>query len=186
MRLFVSIELPDEVRNSLRRAQEQLAEMVKAKWTPVDQFHITLKFLGETPDPHLPKIIEELRGVRFDEALALQTAGLVCFPPHGPIRIIAAAMKDEGGLCAELQSEIDQACHAAGFPLEGRRWRPHVTIGRVKDRSATGARSAVTSASLLCISSEIHEFYLMESRLDQDGPNYTRVATFPPPGHGVA
>ena len=186
MRLFVSIELSDEVRNSLRRAQEQLAEIVKAKWTAADQFHLTLKFLGETADPNVPKILEQLRGVRFDEALALQTAGLVCFPPHGPIRIIAAAMKDEGGRCAELQGEIDRACHAAGFPLEGRRWTPHVTIGRVKDRVTAGARAAVTSANLPSIDFEIDEFYLMESRLDRIGPHYTRVATFPQPGHGVA
>ncbi len=178
MRLFVSIELPDEVRNSLRRAQEQLAEIVKAKWTPADQFHLTLKFLGETADPYLPRIIEELRRVRFDEPLTLRTAGLVCFPPHGPIRIIAAAMKDEGGLCAKLQSEIDQACHAAGFPLEGRRWTPHATVGRVKDRTAAGARSAVMAHQLPALDFEIDEFALMESNLDRVGPTYIRVATF--------
>jgi 2'-5' RNA ligase len=178
MRLFVSIELPDEVRNSLRRAQEQLADIVKAKWTPADQFHVTLKFLGETPDADFPKIVEELRGVRFDEALALQTAGLVCFPPHGPIRIIAAAMMDEGGLCAELQSEVDQACHAAGFPLEGRRWTPHATVGRVKDRTAAGARSAVMAHQMPALDFEIDEFALMESKLDRVGPTFIRVATF--------
>jgi 2'-5' RNA ligase len=178
MRLFVSIELPDEVRNSLRRAQEHLAEIVKAKWTPADQFHLTLKFLGETEDARVPRLVDELRSVRFHKALRLRIAGFVCFPPHGPIRIIAAAMKDEGGLCAELQSEIDQACHDAGFPLEGRRWTPHATIGRVKDRTAAGVRSAVMAHQLPALDFEIDEFALMESNLDRVGPTYIRVATF--------
>jgi 2'-5' RNA ligase len=178
MRLFVSIELPKEVRNSLRHAAEQLAGAVKAKWTAADQFHLTLKFLGEVPDPQIPKIIEHLRGVRFEESLSLQTSGLVCFPPHGPIRIIAAEMKDVDGRCSRLQAEIDSACHAAGFPPEARRWTPHVTVGRVKDRAGAAARTMVMAYKFPQLDLEIDEFSLMESRLDRIGPTYIRVATF--------
>jgi 2'-5' RNA ligase len=186
MRLFVSIELPQEIKRNLEKVQSQLRSLIKAKWTAPEQFHLTLKFLGETPDAQLPQITDALSTVRFEIPIALQLRGIVCFPPHGPIRIIAAAMSDETGACAELQSQIDQACHRAGFPLEGRRWTPHVTIGRVKERTSAAARTAVTAVNLPQVQFEIDEFYLMESRLDQIGPTYIRVATFPGPNHGIA
>jgi 2'-5' RNA ligase len=180
MRLFIAIELPDDVRRHLQEMQELLRPTFKAKWTRPEQLHLTLKFLGQTADSELPKILEQLRAIRMSEPIRLATAGAVCFPPHGPIRIVAAALEDEGGNCAKLQSEIDQACYSAGFPLEGRRWTPHVTLARVKDRAGTSARSAAAEAGagLTNCRCEIDAFALMESRLDRDGPAYGRIASF--------
>ena len=177
MRLFVAIELPDDLRRALAQVQERLARTVKAKWTAVEQFHLTVKFLGETADSRLPSVVEHLNAVRLDEPITLQTAGMVCFPPNGPIRIIASALNDIEGKCARLQQAIDKVCHAAGFPLEGRRWTPHVTVGRVKDRAA-GARAIVVAEKLPGLDFEVEEFLLMESRLDQRGATYNRVASF--------
>jgi 2'-5' RNA ligase len=174
MRLFVSIELPQEIKRNLEKVQSQLRSLIKAKWTAPEQFHLTLKFLGETPDAQLPQITDALSTVRFEIPIALQTRGIVCFPPHGPIRIIAATMSDETGACALLQSQIDEACHRAGFPRDARRWTPHVTVGRVKERSPAAARDV----QLPQMQFEIDEFYLMESRLDRIGPKYLRLSTF--------
>lgn len=180
MRLFIAIELPDDVRRHLQGMQELLRPIVKAKWTRPEQLHLTLKFLGETEDSELPKILEHLGAIRMAEPIRLSTEGVVCFPPHGPIRIVAAALEDEAGNCAKLQAEIDQACYVAGFPLEGRRWTPHVTLARVKERLGASVRSAITqaSAALAECRCEIDAFALIESRLDRDGPTYARVASF--------
>jgi RNA 2',3'-cyclic 3'-phosphodiesterase len=179
MRLFVSIELPEDVRRHLGHIQKRLEPIIKAKWTALEQFHLTLKFLGETADSQITEIVDRLRAVRIEEAIRLRTGGVVCFPPHGPIRIIAAGMKDEAEACARLQAEIESACHAAGFALEGRAWKPHVTVGRVKDRTPAGARSAVIAAceNLSEAEFEVDEFCLMQSSLDRNGPTYIRLAT---------
>ena len=180
MRLFIAIELPDHVRRHLQWMQELLRPILKAKWSRPEQLHLTLKFLGETDHSKLPEVIEQLRAISISEPIRLSTAGVVCFPPHGPIRIVAAALQVEAGNCAKLQSAIDQACHAAGFPLEGRRWTPHVTLARVKDRLGASVRSAATEAGagLGECRCEIDTFALIESRLDRDGPTYGRVASF--------
>jgi 2'-5' RNA ligase len=180
MRLFIAIELPDDVRRHLQKMQELLQPTLKAKWTRPDQLHLTLKFLGDTADSELPRVLEQLGTIQMAEPIRLTTAGVVCFPPHGPIRIVAAALEDEAGNCAKLQSAIDQACYAAGFPLEGRRWTPHVTLARVKDRVGASARSAATEAgaALSKCHCEIDGFALIESRLDRVGPTYGRIASF--------
>ena len=177
MRLFIAIELPEEIRRSLVRVQNSLRPVVAAKWVRVEQLHLTLKFLGETPDAELPGLIEELNRVRFD-AFELSTAGVVCFPPHGPIRIVAARLEDAERKCASLQREIDKACHAAGFRLEGREWIPHVTLARVKMRLPSSARAAAIGTLVERESFLVDYFSLMESRLDQPGPEYVAVARF--------
>lgn len=185
MRLFVSIELPEDVRRHLGHVQKRLEPIIKAKWTAPEQFHLTLKFLGETPDHQLPQIISALGGVRLDIPITLQTSGIVCFPSHGPIRIIAAALADEIGASGSLQSRIDEACHGAGFPLDARRWNPHVTIGRVKDRTGDSVRRVIAALAFSPLQFETEEFYLMESRPDQNGPKYVRLATFTIRGRGT-
>ena len=180
MRLFIAIELPDDVRRHLQRMQDLLRPTFKAKWTRPEQLHLTLKFLGETDDSKLPEVIEQLRTIKIPEPIRLATAGVVCLPPHGPIRIVAAALQDDAGNCAKLQSTIDQACHAAGFPLEGRRWTPHVTLARVRDRAGASARAQadIACSKIPAITSEAGGFCLIESRLDRTGPQYATVATF--------
>jgi 2'-5' RNA ligase len=177
MRLFVAMELPEDVRRRLAKVQDSLREAIVAKWIPVEQMHLTLKFLGETPDQQLPEIIERLKTIHFDP-IRLSTAGLVCFPPHGPIRIVAAELRDSEQKCAALQTEIDQACHAAGFKLEGRRWLPHVTLGRVKERLPGAARELVAKQNVIQEFFSVNQFLLIESRLDRQGPQYVTVAHF--------
>lgn len=179
MRLFVAIELPNQVCGQLQKIQESLWPVVKGRWTRSEQMHLTLKFLGETPDGDLPKVIGELARVRAECEIRLSAAGVVCFPPNGPIRIVAAELKDNGDRCAKLQGEIDRACHTAGFPLEGRRWRPHVTLARVKDRLPASVRAAAIAVELGEFEFVADGFSLIESRLDRSGPNYARIAAFP-------
>jgi RNA 2',3'-cyclic 3'-phosphodiesterase len=179
VRLFIAIKIPDPIRHRLQLAQESLRPVIKAKWSHSEQLHLTLKFLGETPDPDLPRIIEQLKRITPDPQIHLSSGSIVCFPPHGPIRIIAAELNDEADCCLRLQTEIDRACHAAGFQLEPRRWRPHVTLARVKERLPPSARSAAISTKLAEFEFFPEGFTLFQSRLDHTGPAYVPVATFP-------
>jgi RNA 2',3'-cyclic 3'-phosphodiesterase len=179
VRLFIAIEIPQEIRKRLQSVQESLRPIINAKWTRPDQLHLTLKFLGETPDPDLPRIIEQLKQITPDPQIRLSSGSIVCFPPHGPIRIVAAELNDEADRCLRLQAEIDRACHTAGFQLEPRRWRPHVTLARVKDRLPASARSAAISTKLAEFEFSPNGFTLFESRLDHTGPAYIPAATFP-------
>ncbi len=180
MRLFIAIEFPDHLRRHLLRMQEILRPIFGGKPVRSEQLHLTLKFLGETPDETLPRLLEQLRRVEMGP-IRLTTLGVVCFPPNGPVRIVAAALDDQDLHCAQLQSDIDQAAHTAGFPLEARRWTPHVTLIRVKDRLPASARTAgiAAVAKMPRIEFEPEEFALIQSHLGGGGPTYTTLARFP-------
>lgn len=94
MRLFIAIELPQHIRLYLIRMQEALRPVFGGKWTRPAQLHITLKFLGETPDAQLPDLIGVLSEVELDTEILLQSKGVLYLPPHGPVRIVAAGFED--------------------------------------------------------------------------------------------
>jgi 2'-5' RNA ligase len=171
------MELPEDIRRLMARVQDTLRGVIDAKWVQAEQMHLTLKFLGETTDEELPEVVEALKGIRF-EAVELWTEGVVCFPPHGAIRIVAAELGDGEGKCARLTAEIDRACHEVGFKLEGRKWTPHVTVGRVKSRVAGSARAAASAIAVERREFVVDEFALIESRLDRSGPEHLKVAHF--------
>ncbi len=100
MRLFVAIEPQESVVRHLQKMQEILRPLIPARWTLAEQLHLTLKFLGDTEDRELPSVIAALKGVHIEPAISLRICGVLCFPPHGPIHIVGAAMEDEGNRCA--------------------------------------------------------------------------------------
>jgi 2'-5' RNA ligase len=178
MRLFIAAEPDEAAIDHLKLTQSILGPLIPARWTPPERVHLTLKFLGDTPDSELPRLITSLNNVWIETSPRLKISGAVCFPPHGPIRIVAAAMDDEENRCAGLAGRIDRACHEVGFQLESRRWTAHITLGRVKDRTSPEVRRAIAGAASAGPEFEVDHFSLKENRLDQKGPAYTTIATF--------
>jgi len=160
--------------------QEILQPIFGGRPVRPDQLHLTLKFLGETLDAELPRIVQNLQSIRACGPLQLSTDGVVCFPPHKPVRIVAASLQDADRQCANLQTDIDRACHDAGFPLEARRWTPHITLIRVKQHTPSPVRAAAGEAvaKMSAVSFDPDEFLLFESRLDSNGPTYASLAKF--------
>jgi RNA 2',3'-cyclic 3'-phosphodiesterase len=143
--------------------------------------HLTLKFLGETPDDKLPRLIEALRSMRAELPIVLAANGVVCFPPRGDVRIVTAGIEDRSGRCAVLARRVDEACHAIGHQLEDRDWKAHITLARVKERNGAGVRAVIqTGAATLPRGPEFEagEFVLMESRPGRSGSEYVVAARF--------
>ena len=180
MRLFIAIELPEYVIDHLKTMQDTLRPVVEAaRWTPPDQFHLTLKFLGETLDVRVADLATSLRGIKIEDEIRLYVDGLVCFPPRGAVRVIAASLDDTEGRCAALQQQIDRACNQVGFPLEGRRWTAHVTLARLRSSGGSDLRRIATAAVAELLpgpSFSAGDFALIQSRLDRHGPTYIRIA----------
>jgi 2'-5' RNA ligase len=184
MRLFIAIELPEEIRRSLAKIQRAVESLIVAKWgwddpksVRPDQMHLTLKFLGDTRDDVLTLLIDQLKVVQT-EPIQLAIKGVVAFPERGPIRVVAAELVDCQGRCAELQRRVDEACHESGFRLEGRRWIPHVTVCRIKEFLPGTLRDGFAKHAVTQEFFTVSGFSLIESRLSQAGPDYVTVARF--------
>jgi RNA 2',3'-cyclic 3'-phosphodiesterase len=130
MRLFIGIDLPNEIKKSLLEFQSKLKIIgIGGSWKSQETFHITIEFLGDL-DPHfIPILTKTLTEVaRNHESFKLSLRGLGAFPSNDRPHTLWTAV--DGGL-NELHSLRDDIhCELAknGFVLEGRRFQPHITL----------------------------------------------------------
>ena len=180
MRLFVAIALDDAARQGLFELQRALKGPAgpDVRWTPPQQLHVTLKFLGEVRDADLAAVSKavELAAAQVP-AFEMQLAGAGCFGPRGPVRIVWAGLDEPTGTLQRCAEVVDEEVSQLGFPREHRPFSPHITIGRVKDdRSGGGIRSAVEAASFPAIGQSVDRIKLMSSVLRPQGPLYAVVS----------
>ena len=173
-RCFVALRLSSEAEDRLDRAIAELARCGAAvRWMQPDHIHLTLKFLGAVPRARLDAVAAALDRPDLVVPLALGLAGLGRFPARGPARVLWA------GLCGDLEPlgllrhRIETTLCEVGLPSEPRVFRPHVTLGRVKDqRGLDPLLAAMSSFSLYTEPAPIDSFALYESRLHPHGAEH--------------
>jgi len=180
MRCFLAIELPTDIREQLRALQERLGSLGRAvRWTRTEQIHVTLKFLGEVPEDKVPKICETALQIagKF-EPFELQVRGTGCFPPGGAARIVWAGMPDPPGTLIDCHRAGEESFAKLGFKKENRAFNPHLTIGRVKDFSASSQIRATVEQhnTFLAGSFNVDELVMFQSILKPQGPTYIPLA----------
>ena len=183
MRLFLAIELPDDVRAHLLGARERLeAALPKIAYTKPGNLHLTLKFLGEVEKRKNVDAIAESLAKIAAQRVELQASGIECFPHRGAVRIVTAAM---GGTLPPLRAlveNIEQRCKFLGFEREQRAYKPHVTLGRARPVLSAKFRAVAAEATAALWPGPAFapgEFVLMESQLSPQGSTYSAVARFP-------
>ncbi|MFO1476890.1 MAG: RNA 2',3'-cyclic phosphodiesterase [Verrucomicrobiota bacterium] len=184
MRLFIAIPVPSEVKIALSEAQARLRTWAVSgdavRWTPPEQFHLTLIFLGEVAADTVEKISRQAGLICGDfPSLTLCASGIGCFPERGAPRVIWAGIREESGALVELQRAL-----ASFFEQQGakEKFSAHVTLGRLRGVRAGEARrireqSARCGDFTSCWTAERVE--LMQSELRASGAVHSRVAVFP-------
>lgn len=132
LRLFVAVDLPEEVRQALRHLQEGVPG---ARWAPNGQLHLTLRFLGEADRARYERFAAELAAVRCP-AFPLAVRGVGRFPRSGEPHILWAGCADTGVL-TRLQGQVAKALAGVGLAPEERPFSAHITLGRLKDSDHT-------------------------------------------------
>lgn len=130
VRLFVAIDLPPEMREVLKSSQEELAKS-RARLSVVspENIHITLKFIGEVEEGAVPAVQERLAGVT-GRPFEVSVSGISADNRRRP-RVVWCGIID-GGRCAVLNDQIEEALEPLGIRKESRTFRPHATLARVK------------------------------------------------------
>lgn len=178
MRLFAGIPVPEPALGELRKIMAKLRDLPwPVRWARDEGLHLTLKFFGSVPDERLPAIRQALE----EAARGIGSIPLACtevghFPPGRGVQIIWVGLEAPGSL-ELLQDRVERAAESLGFPLEGRPFRPHITLGRVK----TGARLPSSELQRVPGFGEIpflaDQLVLFESRPGPGGSVYTPRAT---------
>ncbi|HYH02571.1 MAG TPA: RNA 2',3'-cyclic phosphodiesterase [Bacillota bacterium] len=178
-RLFIGIWLNAALRDEVVRFVETVRQDICGfKWTPPEQLHFTLKFLGEVKPEDSVRLTANLREVAAqigEFTLALGAPG--CFPHAGKPRIVWLGLAQGGQAVRSLAASVEAVCVENGFPADDKPFRPHLTIARARPDcpfqinfpSGTGFEKAMI----------VQSFSLIESKLTPTGPIYQTVAEFP-------
>ncbi len=187
LRLFIAIPLPEPLLRQLAQVQRTLEKEMPAgsvRWVNPEGIHLTLKFLGDTPEGKVPAIRDALAAVARRAVPCTFTVGeLGCFPNLRRPRVVWVGVREEGGQLRALQEAVERAMVSLGYPREGRGFSPHLTLGRVRDSvpSRDVARvGEIVGATSLGTLGEVRagSFALIRSVLKPTGAEYAPLAEF--------
>ena len=169
MRLFVGLDLPW----SLRQRLSFLAGGIPgARWLPPENYHVTLRFIGEVAGYRAEEIDHALAALR-GRGFTLSLAGVGTFEKAGrPVALWVGVERNPQ--LDLLQSKIETACQRAGLEPERRRFAPHVTLARL-DNPAEAKLVAYMQANNLFRAEPVpvEHFTLFSSRLGKEASVYT-------------
>ena len=181
MRAFIAIDLPDDIRAAVRRAQASFrSASPDARWTQPEGIHLTLKFLGEISDQKVREVRDSLKKLEQFEAFAIGLKGFGFFPDARRPRVFWVGVEALAGL-SRLAEQIEEAMRAIGFSREERAFRPHLTLARFRVPQPQPALQALLAqqGDQELGSFEVSEFFLFESKLSPHGAEYRKVERFP-------
>ena len=176
LRLFVATEVPQGVRSAVAEAVAPLRERFpKARWVPVQNQHVTLKFLGST----YPRLVDWVsaavgEAVSRHGAFATRVEGLGAFPNARRARVLWAGLDDAGSAFARLAADLDEAL-SKEFAPEERAFTPHLTVARFEPPVPVDPDEIAFETEPF----EVGRVVLFRSHLRRPAPVYEPIGTFP-------
>ena len=164
-RLFTGLEIPSDVRQSLSILRGGLPG---ARWIDPENYHVTLRFIGDVDDVIAHEVASLLGRVRRD--------------PLGAAAEAACDRRDAGagpGLM-ELQAEHERLMQRVGLEPEGRKYTPHVSLARLRESSNRQvADYLAVRAPFRSPPFKVARFVLFSSRASVGGGPYVIEAAYP-------
>ena len=180
MRLFVALDIPEDVRSSLAAFVARLRALSpSARWVRMEGVHVTLKFIGEAPADQLNAIKAALANLPARAPFANEVSRRWLFSGSPPPARSVGRRRMRAEL-AVLAADVDSALAALGIPREDRAFSPHLTLARFDEsRGLDAIREAIEKSGPLDFGSATAEsFHLYQSVLKRGGAEYTRLATY--------
>ncbi|TBW36301.1 RNA 2',3'-cyclic phosphodiesterase [Siculibacillus lacustris] len=172
-RLFTGLEVPESLGLSLSFLRGGL---IGAKWIDPENYHVTLRFIGDVDQRTADEVAQELARVRR-QRFDVRIEGVTVFggrQPHSLVAKVAAS-----AALSELQAEHERICQRLGLPAEPRRFTPHVTIARCKAASHEGvAQWLALRGGFAGVTFTADRFVLFSSKASRGGGPYVTEETY--------
>jgi len=144
-RLFISIQIPETIRNEMAAVQAELRQELPERgvtWTKPEQLHLTLKFLGNVEAQRVDALAQRLRVASGGlSPLRLRAEGVGAFPDLRFPRVVWIGLKDANEELAQVQRAIEEACGDFTTQQPEGAFKGHVTLGRTKRLSRSEAQN---------------------------------------------
>ena len=175
MRLFVGIALPDEIRD---RMAALTGGLKGARWVAPENLHLSLRFIGEVTggmERDIDGALQTVGGAGFP----LSLSGFGAFERRGRVHAVWAGVS-QPELLAALRDKIESALVRGGCVPERRKFKPHVTVARLKNGNAADAGLYLEQhAGFAAGPVHVERFTLFESHLGGGGAHYVALADYP-------
>ena len=178
-RIFIAINLPNDVKKYLAGFEKKWAD-IPAKWTPVENLHVTLVFLGDLTDEELGEVCVAVKEVVKNHTSFNISLNKIAYGPEGkiPPRYIwvgGERLEEMSLLKKELEESFLEQIN--NFKPELKAFSPHITLARVKEWEwrAIEPEERIEVAENIDTTFTVESIEVMESELKKDGPQYTII-----------
>src|SRR5476651_2286585 len=173
-RLFTGVEIPSDIGQALSMLRGGLPG---ARWITPENYHLTLRFIGDVDDVIAGEVALMLGRVRrgsFD----LHLEGLTSFGGRKPRAVVATVAPAQALL--EVQAEHERLMQRIGLEPEGRKYTPHVTLARLRDSSSMDVADYLSAHGLFRTPAfPVSRFVLFSARESVGGGPYVVEASYP-------
>jgi 2'-5' RNA ligase len=192
MRLFIALDIDDAIRERILRFVDGVSSLAPdARWAKPESLHVTLKFIGEQPEPAVERIKEALATISASPA-DIHFRGYGFFPTAKSARVFWIGL-EAGPQLAALAKAIDEKMASLGIPKEERVFSPHLTLARGRGGSGSPRRNKADgpNRTFQRLQEKLapltdpefgtmtpREFFLYQSHLSPKGSKYTKLAAF--------
>lgn len=183
LRLFLGCPLTNfinEIEQVLAVLRPQLGEV---KWILPEQCHVTLYFFGETPVSEVETIDEGLRPL-FEKIPppSVRLTGIGAFPDMKRPNVLWVGVEEPRGMLQEFALRVRQEVNRLGYPVEDRPFKPHGTLGRIKNISRPGKIESMLTGQLLPFPTALKplkQMILFKSELQPSRAIYEALKEYP-------
>ena len=175
IRAFIAVKVPGNIADSLENFLTELRPLSRIKWVRRNQFHITLKFLGEL-EPSIIRLVQDLlMPLKKFKPFTIELNHIGGFPNLNAPRVLWLGGDKGSQELAKLSRKINDILYSeADLPLDDKKFRAHLTLARLKDSNLpeelVRKLGTVQNFSWLC-----DELFLMRSELTPGGPIYSQL-----------
>ncbi len=183
MRTFLALDFDaasvrrfESVGATLRSADEAPADLAALRWTPRNNLHLTVKFLGDVAESAVAALAAQLPELaRAAGPIRIPLRGVIAFPSLRRAEVIVTEVADAEGHLAALFRALEQLAATHGVPVEERPYRPHVTLARARQpfdaRAWLGTVAVLDGFEIACPSLALYRSDPLEN-----GAMYTAIA----------
>jgi 2'-5' RNA ligase len=183
MRLFIAVDIDDRARHVAEAAATELRSAIgpalKPRWVPVENMHLTVRFIGHVDDSLTPALIDALMRPLDIAPFEIELGGCGAFPLGGAPRVLWIGLTRGLPGLASMHEEFNRRLRPFGFEQEARAFSAHLTLARIKDAPRASVRvvhAALGRVTVPATRLTVSRATLFVSHLSPEGPRYDPVA----------